>query len=127
MEYSFNANSWNQVWAITQILLPTNSNKYVRVVCPILMSASAIAIQCNVPQIKNNSWTRGGYLSREVNSGLTAGGQYNAKLDDSKILYVNKLQIFTFPSVVNNYSLVFDSIFAGEVSLFAWEYTGEIN
>ena len=126
MEYSFNANSWSQVWAITQILLPTDSSKYARVVCPILLSATAIAIQYNVPQIKTNSWTRGGYLSREVNSGLTVGGQYTAKLDESKILYVNRLQIFTYSNIIANYSLAFDSIYTGEVSLFVWEYIGEM-
>lgn len=122
--YSFNANSWNQVWAITQILLPTDSRKYACVKCPVLLSATAIAVQFNVPEIKTDLWTRGGYLSREINSGLIAGGQSTAKINQSNILYVNKLYIFTYPDIVANYSLVFDSIFAGEVSLFAWEYTG---
>jgi hypothetical protein len=123
-EYSFNANSWNQVWAITQILLPTDSSKYARVKCPVLLSASAIAVQFNVPGIKVDSWTRGGYLNREVNSGLIAGGQYIAKLNQSNILHTNRLCIFTYPDIVADYSLVFDSLFAGEVSLFAWEYVG---
>ncbi len=123
MPFNFNQNSWNQVWSLPQI--PPDENRYTRVVCPILLSAPAVAVMFSIPGAVADPWRWGGYISREVQSGLIIGGSPNAKIDSSKKIYVNKLQILTFPPVAD-YSLVFDAAFSGDVGLFAWEYTGTI-
>ena len=121
---SFNASTWNQIWAIDYISLPNNSSKYAKIVCPIILSSTIIAILIEVPEIKSY-WTRAGYLSREINTGLFLGGDFTAKLNKSEIVYLNKAQVFTFHPKVTEYSLVFDSIYAQNIMLRAWEYIGE--
>lgn len=125
MNFAFNQNSWNQVWGLD--LIPPDNNKYTRVTCPVLLSAPAVAIMFSLPGAIIDPWRWGGYLSREVNSGLIVGGSNDAKLDNSFKVYVNRLQIITYPQIVNNYTLIFDANYSGDVSLFAWEYTGTID
>lgn len=124
MSFAFNQNSWNQVWGLN--LIPPDQNRYTRVVCPVLLSSPAIAVMFSVPGTIIDPWRWGGYISREVQSGLIVGGSTDAKIDSSKKIYVNKLQILIFEPVAN-YSLIFDAAFSGDVQLFAWEYIGSIN
>ena len=123
MAFAFSENSWNQVWNLSSI--PPDENRYTRVVCPILLSTTAVAIMFSISGAVVDSWRWGGFISREVQSGLIVGGSMDAKVGSSKRIYVNKLQILIFEPVAD-YSLVFDAAFSGDVSLFVWEYTGEI-
>ncbi len=99
MTFVFNQNSWNQVWTLLEI--PPDENKYTRVVCPILLSSRAIAVMFSIPGATLDYWRWGGYISREVQSGLIVGGSVDAKIDSSRKVYVNRLQILTFETVVN--------------------------
>jgi hypothetical protein len=121
MTFVFNQNSWSQVWTLLDI--PPDQNRYTRVVCPIILSSRAIAVMFSIPGTVFDPWRWAGYISREVQSGLIIGGASDAKIDSSRKIYVNKLQILIFEPVAD-YSLVFDAAFSGNVQLFAWEYTG---
>ncbi|MEG4323692.1 MULTISPECIES: hypothetical protein [unclassified Microcoleus] len=123
MTFTFNQNSWNQVWGLSAI--PPDDNRYTRVVCPVLLSTTAVAVMFSIPGAVVDPWRWGGYISREVQSGLIVGGSTNAKIGFSQRIYVNRLQILIFEFVAD-YSLVFDSAFSGDVNLSAWEYTGAI-
>lgn len=116
--------SWNQVWSASEI--SPDENKYTRIICPILLTSSVIALLFSVPGQIIDPWRWGGWVSREVASGLVVGGQPSAKLDESRRLYVNRLQIFTYQVAVPNYALIFDAAISGNVAIFAWEYVGTI-
>lgn len=123
MTFTFNQDSWNQIWSLSSIT--PDENRYTRVVCPVLLSTTAIAVMFSIPGAVVDPWRWGGYISREVQSGLIVGGSTDAKIDSSRKIYVNRLQILIFEPVAD-YSLVFDAAFSGNVNLFVWEYTGII-
>lgn len=120
----FSETTWQQVWGISTI--PPDQNKYTRITCPVLLSSPVIALLFSYPGSIIDPWRWAGWVSIEVTTGLVIGGQPSARLNESRKLYVNRLQVFTYPQIVSDYSLIFDSAISGNVSLFAWEYTGEI-
>lgn len=69
-------------------------------------------------------WRLGAYIQREIRSGLTIGGNQDARLDGSRKLYINRLQIFTY-STECDYSLIaYNKTY--NATLFAYQYTGII-
>ncbi|MGL5927110.1 hypothetical protein [Chroococcidiopsis sp.] len=120
MNIVFNTSMWQQVWEET----PTTKN---RLQCPLLLKSPVIALLISSPTVRLNDWSLGAYVQREVFTGLVVGGLPDARLDGSKKLYLNKLQVFTY-SVKCEYSLVASCfVYGSGVRLFAWEYTGVIN
>ncbi len=119
----FTAKNWSQVWGVS--LIPPDQNRYTRIICPILLSSPVIAVLFSIPSFSHDAWRWGGYVSREITLGLTLDVS-TARLDESRKLYVNRLQVFTYTAIVENYSLVFDAAISGNVQLSVWEYTGLI-
>lgn len=121
MQFNFSEDNWAQVWNTSLALGDTAT-------CPILLSSPCIALLMSAPLVNNVSeWYLGAYIQREVFSGLTVGGSPDARLDGSRKLYLNRLQVFTYPTICE-YSLKANCrAYGGGVQLFAYEYTGEIN
>ncbi|MEO8891646.1 MAG: hypothetical protein ABI417_08950 [Coleofasciculaceae cyanobacterium] len=118
-----NANNWSQVWQ--QNGIPVSIERYSQITCPILLSSPVIALMFSVP-LSLEAWKFGGYINREIATNLTVGGQSDARLESSRRLYVNRLQVITY-SVKTTYSLIINAAIQGSnCSLSAWEYTGLI-
>lgn len=110
---------WNQVWFVPSILSKE------RLICPILLSGSLIALTLNIAI--ETGWRLGAYVEREINTGLIVGGLQDAQLNSARKLYVNRLQVFSFNDIQTDYSLVVNPLVYGNgVSLSVWEYTGII-
>lgn len=121
MVFTFNANSWTSVWELSYI--EPDENRYTRCVCPLLLDTSAIAILLKTPKTNFDTSQVAGYVSREVKTGLTISNNPDARIDNWYKVYVNKIYIITFNSIVAEYSLVFDAVLSGYVELLAWAYT----
>lgn len=119
MKPVFNETAWTQVWNIS----PASKDK---IQCPVLLNSKILAVLITSPTIKENEWYRAAFIQREVRSGLIVGGSNDARLDASRRLYLNRLQIFTY-NVDIEYALTAScQIYGNGVNLFAWEYTGLI-
>lgn len=116
---TFNAANWNQVW-----IQPIGTTKET-FTCPILLSSPIIAVAVNSTDVFASQFKGGVWIRREVASGLTVGGNADAKLDRSRKVYCNHLQIITF-EVNCTYTLIANNL-TYNANMFVWEYTGAIN
>lgn len=116
---SFNEASWTQVWSVS----PESTAK---IQCPILLSSKILALLITSSLARENEWYRAAFIQREVRTGLTVGGQNDARLDSSRRLYLNRLQVFTY-NIEVEYTLTANCfIYGSGINLFAWEYTDPI-
>jgi hypothetical protein len=125
MKLSFGSNSWAQVWSLLSIPIGEQS-RYTRNVCPTLIVKPVVACLFSTASIDADTWQRVGFISVEAPSGLTVGGSPDSRLGKRQVMYANRLQIFVFDVSAPEMSLVFDASVVGNVSFFAWEYTGVI-
>lgn len=119
--FKFSQDNWQQVWDLS---IP-NLQKTQRLVCPILLQTNAIALLLSSSALSPDyRWLRAGYVNREIRSGLIVSGK-DAVLDFSRRLYLNQLQVFSYPFVCE-FSLIVNCIAKGDgLKLFAWEYIEE--
>lgn len=117
----FNQNNWDQVWSTS-----VDSTSENNLVCPQLLTAGVIALILVVP-VFTTDYRFAAYVQRDVFSGLIVGGSPDARLDSSRKLFANKLQIYTY-SISCTYALNVRCFARGAgVTLNAWEYTGPID
>jgi hypothetical protein len=85
-----------------------------------------LAVIITSPTLRENEWYLAAFIQREIFTGLSVGGQPDARIDSSRKLYLNRLQVFTY-NVEVEYSLSANCfIYGNGINLFAWEYTGII-
>lgn len=116
-----NSNDWQQVYF-------ANLQDRNKLVVPVLLDSLIIALMLSAPIFTDpDKWGLGAYVQREIFTGLTVGGNSDARLNGAKKLYVNRLQVFTFNDVKTDYSLIVSPfVYGANVNLSVWEYIGEI-
>ncbi|MEG4583438.1 hypothetical protein QUA71_28100 [Microcoleus sp. MON1_C5] len=118
---SSNSSLWVEIWQ-------TSPNSKSEIVCPLLLQSPVIAVLITAMTSSDREWILAAYLQRKIFTGLTTiDGKPDAKLNFSKKLWLNKLQLFTY-SVKCEYELSANCfIYGNGINLTVWEYTGEIN
>jgi|AGSF01.1.fsa_nt_gi hypothetical protein len=114
----FNQNNWEQVWSTA-----VSATSEQHLTCPQLLTSSVIALMLVVP-IFTTEYRFAAYVQRDVFSGLIVGGIPDARLDSSRKLFANKLQIYSY-NVACTYALNVRCFVHGSgVTLNVWQHTG---
>lgn len=121
LQISSNSSLWTKVWQ-------TTPNLKDEISCPQLLGSPVSAILITAITFSEKEWILAAYLQQKIFTGLaTIDGKPDAKLNFSKKVWLNKLQVFTY-SVKCEYELSVNCfVYGSGVELEVWEYTGEIN
>lgn len=117
---------WQQV--LSSVGVPVDStSRFTRVSSLTLLESSVVVVLLSATGIIADNWRFVGYVSSEIRTGLTVGGNPDCRFARPQKLYANQLQLFLLPAISDSYTLTIDINCVGDgVNLFAWEYTGLI-
>lgn len=123
------SHSWNPIWN-TQVdsASAPNRNYYYpipEIEVPLLLDKFVLAVYADSETARPH-WHSAGFANQKLRSGITVGGNPDARFNGSHRIWLKRIAILVLPRVSNEYSLSFDiHPWHEEISLQLWEYVGD--
>lgn len=126
-----NSSNWNLIWnqsivAVSAQYYPDRYYPIPKVTVPILLENHIISVLVTSTTAKE-TWYYAGILSQKIRTGITVGGNTDVEVQQTRKLYLGKLNLLILPRLATNYSISFDvPSWFEQVEYFVWEYTGTV-
>jgi hypothetical protein len=123
-----NAANWSLLWNYSAAApvpdLPGYTLEIAPITAPFLLENHIIAISAQSPTAKP-SWKVAGKIAKKISTGITIGGFPDTTISDSRRLYLNQINLFSFTPYTATYALeITPAYYITRIELALWIYNG---
>jgi hypothetical protein len=124
-----NSANWSLLWNYSAAATPVpNQPGYTLeippITAPFLLENHIIALSAKSPTAKP-SWRVAGRVAKKISTGLTLGGTPDVTISDSRRLFLNQINLFSFTSYTATYALeIIPAYYLTQIDLTLWIYNG---
>lgn len=126
------SSKWNPLWntTVNSVSTPDNRRYYPipDIEVPFILNSRIIAIYADSETMRPQ-WKSAGFVNQKVRTGITVGGQTDAKFNGSQRILLKQINILEIPviSITPEYSITFTvHSWHEDMSLQLWEFTGDV-
>jgi hypothetical protein len=124
-----NAANWSLLWNYSANAtpvpdLPGYTVEIPPITAPFLLENHIIALSAKSSTAKP-SWKLGGRIAKKISTGITLGGTPDVTISDSRKLWLNQINLFSFTPYTATYALEITPIYyLTQIDLALWIYNG---
>jgi hypothetical protein len=124
-----NGANWAPLWtySVTAEPVPDRPGYTLEIppiTAPFLLENHIIAISAKSSTAKP-SWKFGGRIAKKISTGITLGGTPDVTISDSRKLWLNQINLFSFTRYTDTYSLeIIPAYYLTQIDLAVWIYIG---
>ncbi len=124
-----NSNNWESVYNISVVADPSShpSNSHYAIPTievPVTFERRIIAVLPTSTTAKD-WWISGGWVEQKIFTGIVVGGNPDVSANDSKRIFLNKINLIVFPKYTSTYQLNIDvPYWFKDYQVTIWEYVG---
>lgn len=126
------SSKWNPLWntQVNSASTPDNKRYYPipDIEVPLLFSRRVIAVYASSETALPN-WKSAGFLNHKIRTGITVGGNNDARFNGSQRVLLSQINVLTIPttSYQGEYAITFTvHPWHEDISLQFWEYVGSV-
>jgi len=124
-----NTANWSLLWNHSAVAAPVPDKpgytlEIPPIVAPFLLENHIIAIAVQSPTAKP-SWKFAGKIAKKISTGITIGGSPDTTISDSRRLFLNTINLFSFIPYTATYALeITPAYYLDRIELALWIYNG---
>jgi hypothetical protein len=124
-----NAANWSLLWNYSAAAAPVPDRpgytlEIPPIVAPFLLENHIIAVSAQSSTAKP-SWKVAGRIAKKISTGITIGGAPDVTISDSRRLFLNQINLFSFTPYTATYALeIIPAYYITRLELALWIYTG---